>query len=130
MPSPAPPPPARTRFVASLAVVALLLPRAALADDLSGLAVVVSAVFVGGPAALLLVGLWLAARSLARRGRPAPAFARAATVLSLLAPLSVPLGTLLLGGDSAPLLGLSLLVALPLAVLAFASIRAARRLAA
>lgn len=112
----------------TLALVALLLPSTARADDLQGLSVMVSAVFVGVPGAILLVALLVAARGLVRRGRAAPVFAVAALAACVLVPLAVPLATVALGGGSGPILGLSLLVAAPLAVLGLVTARAARRI--
>lgn len=110
-----------------LGALVLLVPRPAHADNLEGLAVVVSGLFVGLPAAAVLLGLLFASRSRARRGVRAPSWAAGVTVFSSLLVLAVPVASFLLGGESGPVVGLSLLAAAPLLLLALLTIRAARQ---
>lgn len=117
----------RTRIASALFVALLLAPRLALADNLEGLAVVVSGLFVGIPAAAVLVGLMVASRSRVRRGVRAPSWAGGVTLAAALLVLALPVGSFLLGGESGPVVGLSLLASVPLALLALVAVRAARQ---
>ncbi len=122
----------RTRWaIAAAASAALQAPSVAHASAMSGLCVIVAGMFVGVPAAVLLVVSIVV--SIAARARPTPAgwhrpYAATMSVVAPLLGLSFPLSVLALGGHSKsdPVV-LAFFFDLPVIVLAVVALVLARR---
>ncbi len=102
------------------------LPGIAFGNDMAGLALVVAAILVGAPIAIVLVGSILASLVFGRKpARWHRTYATVTTVGAVLFTLAFPIAVAFLGGDK--FVGVALVLDLPVVALAAVAVLLARR---